>query len=64
MNGVTILVVKAWFDAYKDLLIQMKIKEKNIYNIDETRFLIRTMDSTRVIMDLTLHTRFQAHLGR
>jgi hypothetical protein len=64
MNGVTIPVVKAWFDAYKDLLIRMKIEEKNIYNMDETGFSIGTMDSTRVIVDSTLHTRFQAHPGR
>jgi hemoglobin-like flavoprotein len=46
MNGVTIPVVKAWFDAYKDLLIRMKIEEKNIYNMDKTGFSIGTMDST------------------
>ena len=57
------LVVNKWFDALKDILIQMKIEEKNIYNIDETRFSIRTIESTRVIIDSTLCIRYQVYLG-
>jgi hypothetical protein len=64
MDGVTVPIVKAWFDAYKDILVQMKIQEKDIYNMDETGFLIGTLESTRIIVDLTLRTKFQAHPGR
>lgn len=32
--------------------------------MDETGFSIGTMDSTRVIVDTTLRTKFQAHSGR
>ena len=58
------LVVNKWFDTLKDILVRMKIKEKDIYNIDETRFSIGTMESTRVIIDSTLRTRYQVYLGR
>jgi hemoglobin-like flavoprotein len=46
MDGVIILVVDAWFKAYKEILIRMKIQEKDIYNMDETGFSIRTMELT------------------
>jgi hypothetical protein len=43
MNGVTKEVLKGWFNEYKSLIIELKIKNYNTYNIDKTRFLIRTM---------------------
>jgi hypothetical protein len=64
MSGVTKEVLKAWFNAYKDVVEQLKIKEKDIYNIDETGFSIRTMESTRIIVDSTFYTRHQAHPGQ
>jgi hypothetical protein len=56
-------IVKVWFDVYKDILVRMKIEEKNIYNIDETGFSIGTMESTQVIADSTLRTKHQAYPG-
>jgi hypothetical protein len=44
MDGVTVPVVNAWFDSYKDILVRMKIEEKDIYNMDETGFSIGTME--------------------
>ena len=64
MNGVTKQVLKAWFDAYKSLITELKIENYNTYNMDETGFSIGTMQSTRIIVDSTLRTRFQAHPGR
>jgi len=61
MNGVTKEVLKAWFNAYKSLITELKIENYNTYNMDEIRFSIRTMQSTRIIVDSTLWTRFQAH---
>jgi hypothetical protein len=43
MNGVTKQVLKAWFDAYKSLIIEQKIENYNTYNMDETGFSIGTM---------------------
>jgi hypothetical protein len=63
MNGVIKQVLKGWFDAYKSLTTEQKIENHNIYNMDETGFSIRTMQSTRIIVDSTLRTRFQAHPG-
>jgi len=64
MNGVTKEVLRGWFDVYKSLTTILKIENHNIYNIDETGFSIGTMQSTRIIVDSTLRTRFQEHLGR
>ena len=64
MNGVTKEVLKGWFNAYKSLITELKIEPHNTYNMDETGFLIRTMQSTRIIVNSSLRTRFQAHLGR
>ena len=57
MNGVTKQVVVDWFNAYKDLVTRLGIKKHNVYNMDETRFSIRTIESTRIIVDSTLRTR-------
>ena len=61
MDGVTKQVVMDWFNAYKDLVTRLGIEKHNVYNMDETRFSIRTMESTRIIVNLTLRTRHQAH---
>jgi hypothetical protein len=36
----------------------------NTYNMDESGFLIGTLDSTRIITDSTLCTKYQAQPGR
>jgi hypothetical protein len=43
MNGVTKQVLKGWFNAYKSLTTELKIKNYNTYNMDEMGFSIRTM---------------------
>jgi hypothetical protein len=57
-------VLRGWFDAYESLITELKIENYNTYNMDETGFSIRTMQSTRIIVDSTLRTRFQAHPSR
>jgi hypothetical protein len=64
MNGVIKQVLKGWFDAYKSLTTELKIETHNTYNMDETGFSIGIMQSTRIIVDLSLRMRFQAHPGR
>ena len=64
MNGATEPVLQAWFNAYKDIVAQFNIQEKDIYNMDETGFSIGTLESTRIIVDSTYRTRHQAHSGR
>jgi len=54
MNGVIKQVLKGWFNAYKSLTTELKIENYNTYNIDETRFSIRIMQSTRIIVNSTL----------
>lgn len=57
-------VITAWFDAFKDTVKRFNIQEKDIYNMDETGFCIGTMESTRIIVDSSCCTRYQAHSGR
>jgi hypothetical protein len=64
MNGATEPVLKDWFNAYKDIVAQFNIQEKDVYNMDETGFSICTLESTRIIVDSTYQTRHQAHSGR
>jgi hypothetical protein len=64
MDGVTVPIVNAWFDAYLDIMKHFDIKLHNVYNMDETGFSIGTMESTRIIVDSSLRTRHQAHPGR
>ena len=64
MNRVTKQVLKGWFNAYKSLITEQKIENYNTYNMDETGFSIRTMQLTRIIVDSSLRTRFQAHPSR
>jgi hemoglobin-like flavoprotein len=40
MNGATEPILQAWFNAYKDIVTQFNIQEKDIYNMDETGFSI------------------------
>jgi hypothetical protein len=43
MNGFIKQVLEAWFNAYKSLITEQKIKNYNTYNIDKMGFLIGTM---------------------
>ena len=63
MDRATKLVLEAWFDMYNKLVQKEKIKQENIYNIDKSGFSIRTIESTCTIIDLTLCTKYQVHLG-
>ena len=38
--------------------------QENIYNMDESGFSIGTMESTRIIIDSILCTKYQTHPGR
>ena len=57
MNKVIEEVLKEWFKkAYKSLKTALKIENHNTYNMDETGFSIGTLQSTRIIIDLSLRT--------
>ncbi|PVH74532.1 hypothetical protein DL98DRAFT_368881, partial [Cadophora sp. DSE1049] len=43
---------------------EFKILEKNTYNMDESGFSIGTMESTRIVVDSTFRTKYQAYPGR
>ena len=64
MDRATKPVLEAWFNAYQSIVREYKILEENIYNIDKSGFSIGTMESTQIIIDFSLCTKHQAHLGR
>jgi len=64
MDGATKSVLKAWFNTYQSIIQKFKILEKNTYNIDKSGFSIRTIESTRIIINTTLRTKHQVHPGR
>jgi hypothetical protein len=64
MDGATKEVLNAWFDAFMKVVQEQGIKQENTYNMDESGFSIRTMESTRIILDGTLRTKHQAHPSR
>ena len=57
-------VLNTWFDAFQKVVQEQGIKQENIYNIDESGFSIGTIESTRIIIDSTLRTKYQAHPSR
>ena len=57
-------MLNAWFDAFQKVVREQKIEQENIYNMDESGFSIRTIESTLIIIDSTLRTKYQAYPGR
>jgi hypothetical protein len=64
MDRATKDVLDTWFDVYKKVVQEQRIKPGNTYNMNESGFSIRTIESTRIIIDSTLCTKHQAHPGR
>src|ERR1700709_828052 len=64
MDRATKPVIDVWFNMYKEIVKIQKIKQGNTYNIDKSGFLIGTIESTRIIIDSILCTKYQAHPGR
>ena len=64
MDGTTKDALNTWFDEVERTIKQFKIDKSNIYNMDETGFSIGSMESTRVIVDTTIRTKWQANPGR
>jgi len=64
MDGATKEILGEWFDAYRSLIMKEKIELENTYNIDKSGFSIGTMESTRIVIDSTLCTKYQAYPGR
>ena len=50
-------MLTTWFNAYKKIVYKLDIHNENIYNIDEIGFLIKTMESTRIIINLTYYIK-------
>ena len=53
-----------WFDAFKEVKDEFKIKDANIYNMDETGSALGTVNATRVIIDKSVGSEYQKEPGR
>ena len=63
MDRATTEALNKWFDVFEKVKTEWKINTENIYNIGETGFLIGRLESTRIIIDSTLQTKYQAQPG-
>ena len=52
-------VIQGWYDAFRDASVSRHVATENIYNMDETGFGLGIEESTRVIIDSTLRTRYK-----
>ena len=64
MEGIKKDTLNAYFAEIERTIKHFNIDKSNIYNMDETGFSIGTMESTRIIVDSTARTHWQAHPGR
>ena len=53
-----------WFNEFKRVIEEEKIRPEDIYNMDETGFALGTLAQTRVIVDKTCGMRYRASPGR
>ena len=65
IEGTTPEKLQRWFDAYRQEVVDdPNVLECNVYNMDESGFSIGAIKATRVVIDKTLRTKFQAEPGR
>ena len=64
INCSTEEVFNRWFDAFKEVKDEFKIKDANIYNMDETGSALGTVNATRVIIDKSVGSEYQKEPGR
>jgi DDE superfamily endonuclease len=57
-------VLEKWFTDVKSIIDEFNIKQKNIYNMDETGCSIGSIKATGVIIDQTANIRYLTYLGR
>ena len=53
-----------WFDHFVQTITERQISIENMYNMDETGFSIGAIKGAQVVVDVNLHTKYQAHPGR
>ncbi len=64
VKETTIEALEKWFKAFeKEVLGDENVSMGNVYNFDESRFLIETIQATRVIVSIKANTQFQANSG-
>jgi len=65
VKETTVDALKVWFNAYDQEVIQDEdVLFENVYNADESGFSIGTIQASRVIINSSVGSQFQAHPGR
>jgi hypothetical protein len=57
-------VIENWFEVITSLMKEYGIRREDVYNMDESGYRIGTHESSHVIIDSSLRTRYQAQPGR
>src|SRR5579859_7666884 len=57
VKDTTVKVLERWFQAYQEEVLEDEnILMSNVYNFDESRFSIETIQATRVIVSVKVNT--------
>ena len=57
-------MINLWFDVFLNTSQKYHFKHHNIYNMDETSFVIGASQYSRVIIDATLRTHYKIESGK
>src|SRR5947207_13579316 len=63
INCSTDEVFNQWFNSFKEVKDEFKIKDENIYNIDETGSTLGTVNVTQLIIDKSVGSEYQKEPG-
>jgi len=63
-KDTTVESIHKWFDDFESACQEFNFEIQDIYNMDETGFGIGTSQSSHVVVDTTLRTRYKLEPGR
>lgn len=64
VKNITPEVLQRWFNSVNGAIEEYNIRPENMYNIDERRFSIGTIEASKVIINKQIREYYQAHSGR
>ena len=64
VKETTVEAITRWLNTVQEILHQYNIRQKNVYNIDETGFAIGSTQAACVLIDARLRSKIQAQPGR
>lgn len=64
LKELSVETITQWLNGVRDIIQEYNIHLKNIYNMDETGFAIRSIKRRRVIVDRRMNQKFPVQPGR